>query len=129
MRKRQLEKESETPEQTKARLELKAKLGALVIANAKESQDSYNTEKGSDDKLLKKSATETISECMTQENFDKPISEYSDDDLNDKLNLGSTVSIESGAPVTEGKGDDWRKKNFEEAESRPSANGGKKKQN
>jgi len=85
--------------------------------NAKKTQDSYNEEKGADDKLLKKSATETISECMTQENFDKPINEFTDDDLNDKVNL-SKSKIEDGAPTVVGKGDDWRKKNFEEAEKR-----------
>jgi hypothetical protein len=47
-------------------------------------------------------ATETIGECMTQENFDKPISEYSDDDLNDKINLSSNKGLESAAPTTEG---------------------------
>ena len=55
--------------------------------NAKESAEEYIKEQGTDDKLLKKSATQTISECMTQENFDKPINEFSDDDLNDKVNL------------------------------------------
>lgn len=55
--------------------------------NAKESAEEYIKAQGTDDKLLKKSATQTISECMTQENFDKPINEFSDDDLNDKVNL------------------------------------------
>jgi hypothetical protein len=55
--------------------------------NAKESQEEYIKTQGTDDQLLKKSATQTISECMTQENFDKPINEFSDDDLNDKVNL------------------------------------------
>ena len=67
-----------------------------------------------------KSATQTISECMTQENFDKPINEFSDDDLNDKVNL-SKSAIESAAPTVVGKGDDWRMKNFQEAEKREKA--------
>eukprot|EP00241_Pyramimonas_parkeae_P007346 CAMPEP_0114248642 /NCGR_PEP_ID=MMETSP0058-20121206/13688_1 /TAXON_ID=36894 /ORGANISM="Pyramimonas parkeae, CCMP726" /LENGTH=310 /DNA_ID=CAMNT_0001362075 /DNA_START=48 /DNA_END=980 /DNA_ORIENTATION=- len=117
LKKRQAEKDAETPEETAARLALKAKLAQTVLGNAKKTQDSYNEEKGADDKLLKKSATETISECMTQENFDKPINEFTDDDLNDKVNL-SKSKIEDGAPTVVGKGDDWRKKNFEEAEKR-----------
>mmetsp|Transcript_47998 Transcript_47998/g.89450 ORF Transcript_47998/g.89450 Transcript_47998/m.89450 type:complete len:88 (+) Transcript_47998:876-1139(+) len=55
--------------------------------------------------------------CFCQENFDKPINEFTDDDLNDKVNL-SKSKIEDGAPTVVGKGDDWRKKNFEEAEKR-----------
>jgi len=120
LKKRQAEKAAETPEQKAAREKLKAELAATVIGNAKESAEEYIKEQGTDDKLLKKSATQTISECMTQENFDKPINEFSDDDLNDKVNL-SKSAIEAGAPTVVGKGDDWRMKNFQEAEKREQA--------
>lgn len=120
LKKRQAEKDAETPEERAQREAIKAKLAAQVLKNAQKTQDSYNEEKGSDDSLLEKSATETISECMTQENFDKPIDEFNDEDLDDKLNL-SKSEIESGAPAVVGKGDDWRMKNFKEAEQREAA--------
>jgi len=118
LKRRQAEKDSETPEEKAEREKVKAQLASLVLQNAKSSQDSYSEEKGTGKELLKQKATETIGECMTQENFDKPISEFSDDDLNDKINLSSKKGLESDAPTVVGKGDDWRMKNFQEAEAR-----------
>jgi len=115
--KRQQEKATETPEQKAAREALRAQLASAALGNAEKTQDSYNAEKGTDDKLLGQSATKTISECMTNENYEKDISQFSDDDLNDNINL-SKSEIDSKAPEVVGKGDDWRMKNFKEAEAR-----------
>jgi len=121
LKKRKAEKEAETPEQKAERERVKAQLAAMVLQNAQNNQDEYSKEKGTDEELLKQPATATIGECMTQENFDKPISEFSDDDLNDKLNLSAKEGLEAGAPSVVGKGDDWRMKNFKEAEAREAA--------
>jgi len=125
LKKSKAERESETPEQKALREKTKADLVATVLSNAKKSQDKYleeDAKKAEGKKMASQKATETIGECMTQENFDKPISEYSDDDLNDKINLSSNKGLESAAPTTEGKGDDWRKKNFQESEDRDAKN-------
>lgn len=121
LKKRKAEKEAETPEQKAERERVKAELAAMVLNNAKKNQESYTEEKGTDEQLLAQPATATIGECMTEENFDKPISEFSDDDLNDKVNLSAKEGLESGAPTVVGKGDDWRMKNFKEAEEREAA--------
>jgi len=101
-------RDAETPEEKKAREELRAKLAAMALGLgndiSKDAEDDADT-RGRDG-LLEQPVTETLKDCMTTENYDVDVTEFDDKDLGSKLNL-SSPDIEKGVPKNNA-GDKWR---------------------
>lgn len=74
-------KEKESEDARRAREELNKKIAAEALGvGQKQSQKEYEDaeKEGSTEKLLGKSVVETVSECLTSENYDADIKEKGD---------------------------------------------------
>jgi len=75
------QKEKESEDARKAREELNKRLASEALGvGTKQSQKEYEDaeKEGSTEKLLSKSVVETVSECLTSENYDADIKEKGD---------------------------------------------------